>query len=132
MRETFLTIMCMVYNHEGEYLVLNRTKNDWPGLTFPGGHVEDNEDTVSACIREIKEETGLDIFEPENVGYIEWNGTFGDNKRHFAVLFRADKYQGKIKSSEEGEAFFIKEKDMAKYPLSNDFDKIFALLKKGL
>ena len=38
-----LTIMCMVYKDDGSFLVENRLKKDWPGLTFPGGHVEDDE-----------------------------------------------------------------------------------------
>ena len=35
-----LTNMCMVYDDNGNILVQNRTKNTWPGITFPGGHVE--------------------------------------------------------------------------------------------
>lgn len=31
------------------------------GLQLPGGHVEDSETEAQACIREIKEETGIDI-----------------------------------------------------------------------
>ena len=34
--------MCMLYKDD-EYLIINRTKSDWPGLSFPGGHVEDGE-----------------------------------------------------------------------------------------
>ena len=29
------------------------------GIQLPGGHVEEGEDSISACIREIKEETGI-------------------------------------------------------------------------
>ena len=45
MKQVVLTIMCMVVNKNNEILVENRLKKDWPGLTFPGGHVEDNETT---------------------------------------------------------------------------------------
>lgn len=123
-----LTIMCMVYKDDGSFLVENRLKKDWPGLTFPGGHVEDNELIEDAVIREMKEETGLDLFEVEPRGYIEWN-EFGDNVRHLAMLFRTNKYKGTLKSSKEGEIFFIKEKDIEKYSLSNDFEKIYQKLK---
>ncbi len=124
-----LTIMCMVYKDDGSFLVENRLKKDWPGLTFPGGHVEDDELIEDAVIREMKEETGLDLFEVEPRGYIEWN-EFGDNVRHLAMLFRTNKYKGTLKSSKEGEIFFIKEKDIEKYLLSNDFEKIYRKLKK--
>ncbi len=123
-----LTIMCMVYKDDGSFLVENRLKKDWPGLTFPGGHVEDDELIEDAVIREMKEETGLDLFEVEPRGYIEWN-EFGDNVRHLAMLFRTNKYKGTLKSSKEGEIFFIKEKDIEKYLLSNDFEKIYQKLK---
>ncbi len=131
MKPVILTIMCMVYNSDGTFLVMNRLKKDWPGLTFPGGHVEDNEVSEEACIREIKEETNLDIFDIECIGHIEWND-FNDGFRHFSVLYRTNKYKGTINSSKEGNIFFIKEEDISKYPLSNDFDKIYALMKKGL
>ncbi len=119
-----LTVMCMVYKDDGSFLVENRLKKDWPGLTFPGGHVEDDELIENAVIREMKEETGLDLLEIEPKGYIEWN-EFGDDVRHLAMLFKSNKYKGEIKSSKEGEIFFIKEEDLNKYLLSNDFEKIY-------
>lgn len=123
-----LTIMCMVYKDDGSFLVENRLKKDWPGLTFPGGHVEDDELIEDAVIREMKEETGLEISDIEPRGYIEWN-EFGDNVRHLAMLYRSKKYKGTPKSSKEGDIFFIKEKDIEKYPLSNDFMAIYNKLK---
>ncbi len=125
---TKLTIMCMVYQDDGSFLVENRVKKDWPGLTFPGGHVEDDEYIIDAVKREMKEETGLDVSSLEPRGYIEWNN-FGDNVRHLAMLFKTKDFQGKIKSSKEGDIFFVKESDLEKYPLSNDFLKIYQLMK---
>ena len=54
-----LTNMCMVYD-ENRILVQDRMNPDWPGITFPGGHVEPKESFVESVIREVKEETGLD------------------------------------------------------------------------
>ena len=127
-KKTKLTIMCMVYKDDGSFLVENRVKKDWPGLTFPGGHVEDNEYIIDAVAREMKEETGLTVSNLEPRGYIEWNN-FGDDVRHLAMLFKTKHYEGKIESSKEGQIFFIKESDLEKYPLSNDFLKIYQLLK---
>ena len=124
-----LTIMCMVYQDDGSFLVLNRTKQDWPGLTFPGGHVEDDETCEEACIREMKEETNLTVKDIVCKGHIEWND-FGDGIRHFAVLYSTNKFEGTPKSSSEGEIFFIKEKDVKSHPLSNDFWKIYELMRK--
>lgn len=128
-KRTKLTIMCMVYKEDGSFLVENRLKKDWPGLTFPGGHVEDNEMIVDAVVREMKEETGLSVSNLERVGYIEWNN-FGDDVRHLAMLFKTKSFSGKLCSSKEGQIFFIKEKDIEKYPLSNDFLEIYKLMQK--
>ena len=127
-KQTKLTIMCMVYKDDGSFLVENRVKRDWPGLTFPGGHVEDDEYITDAVVREMKEETGLTVSNLEPRGYIEWNN-FGDDVRHLAMLFKTKSFEGQVKSSKEGEIFFIKETDIEKYPLSNDFLKIYELLK---
>ena len=127
-KKTKLTIMCMVYKDDGSFLVENRVKKDWPGLTFPGGHVEDDEYITDAVVREMKEETGLTVSNLEPRGYIEWNN-FGDDVRHLAMLFKTKSFEGQVKSSKEGEIFFIKEADIEKYPLSNDFLKIYELLK---
>ena len=67
-----LTTMCMIYKDNGEFLVQDRIKNDWPGITFPGGKVEKDELITESCIREIKEETGLTISNLECMSYVEW------------------------------------------------------------
>ena len=108
-RPVILTIMCMAVDKDGKILVINRLKKDWPGLTFPGGHVEDDETCEEACIREMKEETNLDVKDVVCKGHIEWNGYFGDGIRHFAVLYVTNNFSGELRSSEEGPCFFIKE-----------------------
>ena len=46
-------------NSEPEVLVIYRAlRCDW---TFPKGHIEDEEDAATAVVREVKEETGLDV-----------------------------------------------------------------------
>ena len=41
-QKCILTNICLVYK-DNKILVIDRKKKDWPGLTFPGGHVEKNE-----------------------------------------------------------------------------------------
>ena len=119
----------MVYKND-EYLIINRTKTDWPGLSFPGGHVEKDETLEESIIREMKEETGLEIFSPRLVGIKDW--PWGDNTRYFALLYVTNEFKGEIKSSKEGEVFFLKESEFEKYKKSTDFDEIFSLMKKYL
>lgn len=45
----------MIYNG-GKVLVQERKKQDWPGIAFPGGHVEAGESFTEAVIQEVWEE----------------------------------------------------------------------------
>ena len=67
-----LTMMVMLENEAGEILVQDRKKKDWPGWTFPGGHVEKEEGSYEATLREIEEETGL-VIQPVLRGTAEWH-----------------------------------------------------------
>lgn len=129
--KTILTNMCMLYKGDGSFLVQNRLKQDWPGLNFPGGHVERYESIEDSVRREMKEETGLSVGRLEQVGIFEWNVP-KDNLRHLAILYRSDDFSGELNSSPEGPVFFVQEKDLAHYPLSTDFLDLVKILRKGL
>lgn len=63
-----------ILNSYGQILVLKRTETDrWqPGKWgLPGGGLNRKETYEGAAIREIKEETGLNIFEPKVVYVLE-------------------------------------------------------------
>ena len=49
---------CMI-RRGSQVLVWGRKSNTWPGVAFPGGHVEKGESFTESVIREIQEETGL-------------------------------------------------------------------------
>jgi len=56
------TVGVFIFNQAGELLLLKSHK--WPGrYVVPGGHVELGERIEEAVIREVKEETGLDVFD---------------------------------------------------------------------
>ena len=110
--KTILTNMCMVYDDQGNVLVENRSKPEWPGITFPGGHVEHGESFVASVIREVKEETGLDIEHPVLCGIKDWMRE--DGTRFIVALYRADRFTGELNSSEEGRVFWIEREEFAK------------------
>ncbi len=129
--KVILTNMCMLYREDGSFLVIDRKKQDWPGINFPGGHVEDEESIPESVIREMKEETGYDLHSVEECGYFEWNVP-KEEVRHLAILFRSKDFSGNIHPSKEGEVFWIKEEDLKGKALSLDFDKVLEICKKGL
>ena len=55
-----LTNLCMIKDGD-KYLLQNRVKKDWQGYTFPGGYIEPGESIVQSAIREVKEETGIEL-----------------------------------------------------------------------
>ena len=125
MERCILTNICLIYKDD-QILVIDRKKKDWPGLTFPGGHVEKNEDFNASVIREVKEETGLTIRKPILCGIEEFKTKTED--RYLMLYYKTDKFSGKLKSSKEGEAFWINRNDLDKYNLSLDLKRIYKVM----
>ena len=92
------TNLCMVRDGD-RVLVMDRKKEDWPGITFPGGHVEAGESFTEAVIREVKEETGLRIASPQICGMKDW---VEDGIRYVVLFYKTEKFEGDLISSEEG------------------------------
>ena len=127
-QKCILTNMVMIYKDE-KILVINRKKSDWPGLSFPGGHVEKDESIEESVYREIKEETGLTLNSVKLCAIKEWKR--GENNRYLGFLYKSNDFNGNIHSSKEGEIFWINKKDINKYPLSDDFEELFELIDKA-
>jgi len=98
-----LTVLCLI--QDGDRLLLqNRVKADWKGYTLPGGHVEPGESFVDAVVREMKEETGLDILQPRLVGIKQFPR---DGGRYIVLLFKTEHFSGELVSSDEGEMEWV-------------------------
>ena len=121
-----LTNMCLL-KKDNQILVQERIKDDWPGLTFPGGHVEKGEGLKDAMSREFKEETGITLLNPILKGIEEFKTK--DEDRYFIFFYVASEYLGEISSNSEGEVFWIDEKDIFNYELSLDLDRILKVME---
>jgi 8-oxo-dGTP pyrophosphatase MutT (NUDIX family) len=78
-------------------LVIQQVKGHWG---FPKGHVEPGETEVETAIREIKEETNLDVEINEKYRYVErYSPEEGIEKD--VIFFIAKKTGGEIKVQEE-------------------------------
>jgi ADP-ribose pyrophosphatase YjhB (NUDIX family) len=97
-------VTAVVLDPEGRVLLIHRADNDrW---ALPGGQVEVGERVADTVVREVREETGIDV---EVLGLI---GVYSDPKhviayddgeirQQFALSFRARPVGGTLRSSDE-------------------------------
>ncbi len=98
----------IVCNDRGEVLLTKSPRwKDGEVYNLPGGHIEIGESAEETAIREVKEETGLEIGNLEFLGY--QNAIFPKefiNKTHFVFLeFKAKLKSGEAQKSDENIEF---------------------------
>lgn len=81
---------------DGKVLLVKQTKGHWG---FPKGHVEADETEMETAIREVKEETNIDVEVEENKRYTMRYVTDKGNMKE-SVYFVARKVDGEIKAQE--------------------------------
>lgn len=87
-------VYCLIYDEENEQVLMvhNKDVNSW---SMPGGAVEDEETLEQAAIREVKEETGLQVEISDVVAVNEC--LFTKNNEHaIFITFKAKIIGGKI------------------------------------
>ena len=113
------TVGALIFNSERKVLLIKSHK--WRGkYTIPGGHIELGETIKEALKREVKEETGLDIYDIKFIGLQEF--IFDDvfwKKKHFIFLDFACKTDStKIKlNSEAQEYIWVSLEEALKLPI---------------
>ncbi|CEI82857.1 7,8-dihydro-8-oxoguanine triphosphatase [Oceanobacillus oncorhynchi subsp. incaldanensis] len=117
------TNMCMIENGKGQILVQDRQNKNWPGITFPGGHIEKKESFHDAVVREVEEETGLHIKQPVLCGTKQFQTN--QDERYVVLLYKTNSFSGELKSSDEGEVFWIDKAALPDYPLAPDFMEMY-------
>lgn len=121
--EAEITNMVMVEDKTtNKFLVQQRIKS-WKGISFPGGHVEPGESFVDSAIREIKEETGLDIKNLKSCGVIHWSHSKRKN-RYIVFLYKTSDFSGTLlEETEEGKVFWASIEEIQNMELSRNFEK---------
>lgn len=120
----------MIYDDNGRVLVQDRLNPNWPGITFPGGHVEKGESFSESVIREVHEETGLTIKTPILCGVKQFQTR--ERERYVVLLYKTNRFSGALKSSKEGNVFWIQRKDIFKYKLASDFEKMLHVFENDM
>jgi len=100
------TVGALIFNSQGEVFLMKSYK--WRDkYVIPGGHIELGEALEEALKREIKEETGLGIYD---IGFICYQEFIFENafwkKRHFLFFDFACKAKStKVKLNSEGQEY---------------------------
>ena len=124
-----LTNMCMICRGN-QVLVQRRTDPVWPGICFPGGHVEKEEPITLSVIREVKEETGLTIANPALCGIKEFCFD-GGGGRYLVFLYCANEFTGELCSSPEGEVFWISKDELGNLDLAESFEAMLKVFEQN-
>ena len=108
------TTLCYI-EKENKYLMLHRTskkkdgnKDKWIGV---GGHFEKGESPEECLLREVKEETGLELTSYQFRGIVTFISDEWPDE--YMCLYTANRYTGDIGNCDEGELVWVeKEKIM--------------------
>jgi 8-oxo-dGTP diphosphatase len=106
-----LATLCYVRNNQ-KTLMIHRVKKEndvhagkWNGL---GGKFEPGETPEECVIREVYEESGLTLIDPTLKGFITFP-EFAHGEDWYAFIFVANKFDGELIESPEGELDWIED-----------------------
>ena len=120
-----LTVDAVIICKNNSMVLIKRKKDPYKGLwALPGGFVEYGETVESAVLREVKEETGLEI---ELQGLV---GVYSDPERDprghtVTICFLAFKVGGELKAdTDAADVICIPKNEVSKLKLAFDHDLI--------
>lgn len=101
------SVTAVIVNDQGELLLIHKTDNDLWAL--PGGGHEAGESISDTVVREVKEETGVDVEVIDLVGlYTDPRHVMayddGEVRQQFSICFRARPKGGSLRTSSESKA----------------------------
>ena len=121
----YLTTLCYI-EEDDKYLMLHRVKKEndvnkdkWVGI---GGHFEEDESPEECLLREVREETGLQLISYRFRGIVTFISDRWDTE--YMHLFTADRFTGIIAECDEGELCWVEKSKVYDLPIWEG-DKIF-------
>ncbi len=83
-----------------------------------GGHLEANEDVAAGMIREIREESSLEVTEMQLRGTVNWTGFGPHGEDWLGFIFLITGFRGTpLAQNEEGFLSWIPLKEFSRYPM---------------
>jgi 8-oxo-dGTP diphosphatase len=120
-----LATLCYL-KRDGQTLMVHRNKKPgdihagkWNGL---GGKFEEGETPEECAIREVREESGLEITNPHLCGLVMFPGFKGND--WYVFVFTAAEFTGGLIDSPEGDLRWVPDEELESLPLWPS-DKIF-------
>jgi len=127
MASVILTNMCMLRRADGRILALNKVSPAYPGVTFPGGHIEPGESLTEAIRREVREETGLTLGRVAFRGVYDW--LLPDGGRYLVFLYESRDFSGTLRASDEGSLSWVTEAKFLSLPLAQGMGTVLRMMK---
>lgn len=91
----------VIVNNEGKILVGKRKGSHAQTYSIPGGHLDLGETFEQGAMREIKEETDLDITEPRVIAITNNLETFrAEGKHYISIVLLTKAFSGELKNME--------------------------------
>jgi len=121
---------CIVINDKNEVLLIHHNAGHWD---FPKGHVEEGETDVQTAIREVKEETNIDVEVNEKYRYTTEYSPKEDVMKEVVYFLAKNISDDKEAQLEEvSEVKWVKIKDAIEKITYDTSKEILAKLKKDL
>lgn len=121
-----LFTLCYV-EKDDHYLMLHRNKKEndvhqgkWVGL---GGKFEPGESPEECVVREVLEESGLHIKNPQLRGILTFPGSF-KKEDGYVFVFTAREFTGELIACPEGELAWVKKRSIKDLPM-HEADHVF-------
>ena len=118
--------VCMIQNGEN-VLLLDRQHGNFQGFIPPGGKVDFPESIVDSAIREVKEETGLEVRNLVYKGLYEYVNPIAKD-RYMVFNYLTKDFKGELlKDAPEGRPIWVNKNEALDLPMQESIRRRFPL-----